>query len=438
MANKLFSELLRGTYDNGTEYTIGDIVNYNGSSYACRANTIGNLPTDTDYWALLASKGDTGANGTDGTDGTDGANAYVYIAYASDSNGTGFTTTFNASLNYIAIKKTTTEIAVPQASDFTGLWFNYKGDTGDTGPAGADAYVYVAYASDDSGTDFTLTFNPALDYIAIKNSTTEISTPQASDFAGLWKNYKGATGETGATGATGADGADGVVQTVVAGTGISVNSTDPANPIVTNTLDISGKEDASNKSTTMSGNTASDTKYLSAKAIYDWATGLFALLAGSITQAFQVSQLEVGHATDTTITRTGAGAIALEGIEIPTISSTSTFTNKRTNPRLVTAASYTTDTGTSLSVATCDQFEVTAQAGDLKFNNPGGTPLGGNKLIIRIKDDGTARALTYDTQFRAMGTALPSTTVPSKTLYMGFIYNATDTKWDLVAVAQEA
>jgi hypothetical protein len=116
---------------------------------------------------------------------------------------------------------------------------------------------------------------------------------------------------------------------------------------------------------------------------------------------------------------------------------TQTENNKRINPRLVTAASYTTDTGTSLSVATCDQFEVTAQAGALKLNNPGGTPLGGQKLIVRIKDNGTARALTYDTQFRAMGNALPSTTVISKTVYMGFIFNATDTKWDLVAVAQE-
>ena len=123
---------------------------------------------------------------------------------------------------------------------------------------------------------------------------------------------------------------------------------------------------------------------------------------------------------------------------VVTTSNTVTFTNKRINPRLVTAASYTTDTGTSLDVSTCDQFEVTAQAGALLFNAPGGTPLGGQKLIIRIKDNGTARALTYNAVFRAMGNALPSTTVLSKTLYMGFIYNATDTKWDLVAVAQEA
>lgn len=122
-------------------------------------------------------------------------------------------------------------------------------------------------------------------------------------------------------------------------------------------------------------------------------------------------------------------------IALPTADSTTTFTNKRIEPRIVTAASYTTDTGTSLSVATADIFQVTAQSGALKFNNPGGTPVAGQKLIIRIKDDGTARALTYDTQFRASSDlALPSTTVVSKTLYLGFIFNATDTKWDLLSV----
>lgn len=117
-----------------------------------------------------------------------------------------------------------------------------------------------------------------------------------------------------------------------------------------------------------------------------------------------------------------------------TADSTTTFTNKRINPRIVTAASYTTDTGTALDVSTCDEFDVTAQAGPLKLNNPGGTPVNGQKLIVRIKDDGTPRALTYDTQFRASSDlALPTTTVVNKTLYMGFIYNSADTKWDLLA-----
>lgn len=114
-----------------------------------------------------------------------------------------------------------------------------------------------------------------------------------------------------------------------------------------------------------------------------------------------------------------------------------TLIDKRINPRIVTAASYTTDTGTALSVATCDEFDVTAQAGALKLNNPGGTPVNGQKLIIRIKDDSTPRALTYDTQYRAVGVTLPTTTVASKTTYIGLIFNSTDTKWDCIAVTTE-
>ena len=118
-----------------------------------------------------------------------------------------------------------------------------------------------------------------------------------------------------------------------------------------------------------------------------------------------------------------------------TTSSTDTLTNKRIEPRIVSAASYTTDTGTSLDVSTTDLFIITAQAGALLFNAPGGTPVQGQKLMIRIKDNGTARALTYNAVFRASSDlALPTTTVLSKTLYMGFIYNSTDTKWDLLAV----
>ena len=125
----------------------------------------------------------------------------------------------------------------------------------------------------------------------------------------------------------------------------------------------------------------------------------------------------------------------LEWINGVTASSTTTFSNKRINPRIVTAASYTTDTGTALDVSTCDEFDVTAQAGALKLNNPSGTPVNGQKLIVRIKDNGTPRALTYDTQFRAStDLALPTTTVLSKTLYMGFVFNSADTKWDLLAV----
>jgi hypothetical protein len=85
-----------------------------------------------------------------------------------------------------------------------------------------------------------------------------------------------------------------------------------------------------------------------------------------------------------------------------------------------------------------DQVNITAQAVGLTLANPTGTAVPAWGLVIRIKDNGTARSIAYGTQYRAIEVTLPTTTVVSKTLYLGLIYNSTDTKWDVVAVAQEA
>ena len=89
-------------------------------------------------------------------------------------------------------------------------------------------------------------------------------------------------------------------------------------------------------------------------------------------------------------------------------------------------------------VATNDIVVITAQAAGLTLANPTGTWNQGQPLMIRIKDNGTARAITYDTNYRAIGVTLPTTTVISKTTYLGLIYNATDTKWDVIGVTTQA
>ena len=66
----------------------------------------------------------------------------------------------------------------------------------ESGTQGQSAYVYIAYASDDIGTDFTMTFNAILDYIAILSTTVAIPLPTAANFIGLWKNYGGSGGGT--------------------------------------------------------------------------------------------------------------------------------------------------------------------------------------------------------------------------------------------------
>ena len=205
-------------------------------------------------------------------------------------------------------------------------------------------------------------------------------------------------------------------------------------------------EDKSNKKTTLSDN--SDTYYPSQKAVKTAvdakAPSASPTFTGTVTlpKAVNVKDTSADHeyqlgVSELAANRTVTLPLLTGDDEFVFKAHTQTLTNKRINPRIITATSYTTDTGTSLNVDTCDEFVITAQAGALKFNNPGGTPLNGQKLIIRIKDNGTARALTYDTQFRGIGVELPDTTVAGKTLYMGFIYNSNDTKWDLVASAQE-
>ena len=115
--------------------------------------------------------------------------------------------------------------------------------------------------------------------------------------------------------------------------------------------------------------------------------------------------------------------------------STQTLTNKRLEPRIGTTASSATPTP---SANTDDQYNVTALAAGATFAAPSGTPTDGQKLTLRIKDNGTARTLAFNAIYRAIGVTLPTTTVISKTIYIGCIYNAADTKWDVVSVAQEA
>ena len=71
------------------------------------------------------------------------------------------------------------------------------------GADGRSSFVYIAYAADVSGTGFTNTFNSSLDYIAILSIETELVSPVVTDFVGLWKNYKGADGVPGTNGTNG-------------------------------------------------------------------------------------------------------------------------------------------------------------------------------------------------------------------------------------------
>jgi hypothetical protein len=81
---------------------------------------------------------------------------------------------------------------------------------------------------------------------------------------------------------------------------------------------------------------------------------------------------------------------------------------------------------------------LTTLSSALLIAAPTGDPSALSNLTIRLKDNGTARAITYNAIYRAIGVTLPSTTTLGKTMYLEFKYNATDTKWDCLNVRVEA
>lgn len=148
------------------------------------------------------------------------------------------------------------------------------------------------------------------------------------------------------------------------------------------------------------------------------------------TSALGVGSIELGHASDTTLSRVSAGVLAVEGVTIPSISSTNILTNKRINPRVGSTTSSATPT---INTDNYDIYQLTAQAVDITSftTNLSGTPVEGQVLIIEITGT-AARAITWGASFEN-GITLPSTTVGTAKLTNGFLWNAVTSKWRCVA-----
>jgi len=183
-----------------------------------------------------------------------------------------------------------------------------------------------------------------------------------------------------------------------------------------------------------------------APANVSWSTNTFDY-AGSITSATwngNVVQVNRGGTGASTLTGlvVGNGTSAMTTVTAPSgtvvgTTDTQTLTNKRINPRVSSTTSTATLTVNSDSF---DQAVLTAQAVALSVAAPTGTPVNGQKLTLRFKDNATAQTISWTTTsggFRVIGCTLPTTTVISKTVYIGCIYNSDDTFWDVVSVGQQ-
>lgn len=149
-------------------------------------------------------------------------------------------------------------------------------------------------------------------------------------------------------------------------------------------------------------------------------------------------------AVDTTkiVTPTGTQTLTNKTLTSPTVTSptttgtdagSATLTNKRITQRVTTA---TDDATAVINIDSCDVYQLSAVANATEFTTTG-TPTDGQKLIIRLKDAGVSKALTW-TGFTAVGVTLPTATTANKWHYIGATYNLAATAWHAIAVVEEA
>ena len=122
------------------------------------------------------------------------------------------------------------------------------------------------------------------------------------------------------------------------------------------------------------------------------------------------------------------------GSQVVGTTDTNTLTNKRITARSGTVASSATPT---INTDNVDYYSITALAAAITSftTNLSGTPTIGQTLWISIKDNGTARAITWGASFEASTIALPTTTVISTRLDVAFIWNEATSVWRCVGVA---
>lgn len=152
--------------------------------------------------------------------------------------------------------------------------------------------------------------------------------------------------------------------------------------------------------------------------------------------------------TQSTSTATGALTVA-GGVGIAsnlnvggnlTVSSNLNVTSGNVTARIVNRVSTTTSTASiTPDVNSFDMYTVTAQAVDLTINAPTGFIPDGTKLMFRIRDNGTARNITFTGSWLTpIGVIIPTATTANKTVYLGAIYNAGTSAWDCIALSTQA
>jgi hypothetical protein len=130
----------------------------------------------------------------------------------------------------------------------------------------------------------------------------------------------------------------------------------------------------------------------------------------------------------------GTGRVYCSGDQVVTASAAQTISGKRIVPR---APSPITSSATpAINTDITDIFVITALAVNITSMTSGltGTPTEGDLLWIAITGTAT-RTIAWGAKFVGSTVALPTTTVGTARIDVGFVYDGTNTVWRCVAVA---
>lgn len=163
--------------------------------------------------------------------------------------------------------------------------------------------------------------------------------------------------------------------------------------------------------------------------------------AASDTVAGKVELATTSEATaqsDTTRAVTPAGLADRAKLASPTFTGTVTTDDVVVAGRLSVTPDSLTDASTIAIDASTGNFFTVTLGGNRTLGNPTNA-VDGQKLLFRIRQDGTGtRTLTLDTKYR-LGTDITSTTLTTtinKTDYIGVVYHASDDKFDVIAMTK--
>ena len=146
------------------------------------------------------------------------------------------------------------------------------------------------------------------------------------------------------------------------------------------------------------------------------AAGACSALGVGTEDSPQFTAIELGHASDTTLARSAAGQVTIEGVQIATASNTLTLTGKTlTDPAIIGAILEDVYTITDGAAFEIDPSNGTIQTIILGASRtPKGTNFAAGESVTLMVNDGSAYTLTWtDTTFGTSGVSWIGGTEPT-------------------------